>query len=130
MHRRNTLVYAIVAVTTTIATGCATLTTDSHQPISFLTPGCSSETKLECTASNKRGSWQFMPPTQMGIRRSDDPLRVTCVDAQGQRHDVSVDSEINAKIVASAVFLDLGITDAITDHHRDYPTQIIIPACN
>jgi len=32
-----------------------------------------------------------------------------------------------AKIVASAVFIDFGITDAITDKHREYPSNYVIP---
>jgi len=38
-----------------------------------------------------------------------------------------MESTIGAKIVASAVFLDLGITDAITDMHREYPASYVIP---
>jgi len=39
----------------------------------------------------------------------------------------SVTSTIGAKIVASAIFLDFGIVDAITDKHRDYPASYVIP---
>ena len=39
----------------------------------------------------------------------------------------SIPSEMGAKIVASAVFIDFGITDAITDKHRTYPTNFVIP---
>jgi hypothetical protein len=31
------------------------------------------------------------------------------------------------KMAASVVFLDLGITDAITDKHRTYQRDIVIP---
>ena len=31
--------------------------------------------------------------------------------------------------VASAIFLDLGIVDSITDKHREYPAQIVLTAC-
>jgi len=34
---------------------------------------------------------------------------------------------MGGKIIASAVFLDLGITDAITDKHRQYPASFMIP---
>ena len=39
----------------------------------------------------------------------------------------AVPSTIGAKIVASAVFLDLGIADSITDKHRKYPSSFVIP---
>jgi hypothetical protein len=32
-----------------------------------------------------------------------------------------------AEIVASAVFLEFGIVDAITDKHRKYPASYVIP---
>ena len=38
-----------------------------------------------------------------------------------------IPSTMGAKIVASAVFLDFGITDAITDKHRKYPASFVIP---
>ena len=38
-----------------------------------------------------------------------------------------IPSSMGAKIVASAVFLDLGIVDSITDKHRTYPASFVIP---
>jgi hypothetical protein len=34
---------------------------------------------------------------------------------------------MGGKIVASAVFIDFGITDAIIDKHREYPASFVIP---
>lgn len=39
----------------------------------------------------------------------------------------ALQSQMGAKIVASAVFLDLGITDAITDKHRQYAPGFVVP---
>lgn len=33
------------------------------------------------------------------------------------------------KIVASAVYLDFGITGAITGKHREYPEQVVLRLC-
>ena len=33
---------------------------------------------------------------------------------------------MGAKIAVSALFLDFGIVDAITDKHRDYPASFVI----
>ena len=41
-----------------------------------------------------------------------------------------VNSRMGGKIVASAVFLDFGIVDSITDKHREYPEQIILQICD
>jgi hypothetical protein len=66
-------------------------------------------------------------PGTASIRRSDDNLQYNCVTDEGKTAIGSIPSEIGAKIVASAVFIDFGITDAITDKHRIYPSNYVIP---
>lgn len=56
--------------------------------------------------------------------RSIDRL---CKTADGREAAGSIASEMGAKIVASAVFIDLGIVDAITDKHRLYAASYVIP---
>ena len=123
---KPTVVAVIVAVP--LLAGCASLTNDPNQQIAFKAPGCK-KGAVTCTARNKRGSWSFEVPSTVPIRRSDDALHIECEDGQGNRHAESVNSRMGGKIVASAVFLDLGITDAITDKHREYPEQIILQIC-
>ena len=108
--------------------GCATLTNDPHQNVSFKAPGCKPHT-VTCKAWNKRGTWEFGIPEVVPIRRSDDILRIECVDEQGQEHTDQVASKIGSKMAVST-FLDLGITDAITDKHREYPEQIVLQICS
>lgn len=38
-----------------------------------------------------------------------------------------IPNTMGGKIVASAVFLDFGIVDSITDKHREYPASFVIP---
>lgn len=108
--------------------GCASITNDPNQPISFKAPGCK-KGAVSCTARNKRGSWSFELPATVPIRRSDDVLHIECEDEQGERHTESVNSRMGGKIVASAVFLDFGIVDSVTDKHREYPEQIVLQIC-
>ena len=118
-----------VALLTVVAlSGCATLTNDPTQPIQFVAPGCKG-VDLGCSAENKRGSWTFDPPETVQIRRSDDVLRIRCEVPGRQDHVQSIPSRMGGKIVASAVFLDFGIVDSITDKHREYPAQIVLTAC-
>ena len=105
--------------------GCATLTNDAMQPVAFRTLGCPGS-GVQCVATNKRGQYEFTPPTSVLIRRSDDVLKVECQDASGKQHRESVASSIGMKMAMSVAFLDLGITDAITDKHRSYPQQVLI----
>ena len=110
-----------------LVAGCASLTNDPHQPVQFIAPACQS-VQVECSAQNKRGSWTFDPPETVLIRRSDDVLQIHCT-AQGREYIQSIPSRMGGKIVASAIFLDFGIVDAITDKHREYPSQIVLTAC-
>ena len=62
------------------------------------------------------------------IRRSDDALKYECVTDDGRESIGSIASKMDAaKFGASVIFIDLGITDAITDKHRDYERNIVIP---
>ena len=76
---------------------------------------------------NKRGAWEAKLPTTASIRKSDDALKYQCETADGRTAAGAIESEMGAKIVASAVFLDLGITDAITDKHRKYAASFVVP---
>ena len=61
------------------------------------------------------------------IRRSDDNLQYNCTSSNGATGVGGIPSSMGAKIVASAVFIDLGIVDSITDKHRTYPSSFVIP---
>ena len=62
------------------------------------------------------------------IRRSDDDLIYECVTTDGREVTGLVRSEMEGeKMAASVFFWDLGITDAITDKHRTYQGNVVIP---
>lgn len=104
--------------------GCATLTNDAMTPIAM---SFSDGSSGQCKLSNKRGEWNVQLPDTISVRRSDDALTYDCTTTDGRTANGKIASRIGAKIVASAVFLDLGITDAITDKHREYPESYVIP---
>lgn len=104
--------------------GCASLTNDAMTPVAASFSDGSDGT---CEFQNKRGLWNANIPATVMIRRSDDSLVYHCKTADGREASGSMPSTIGAKIVASAVFIDLGITDAITDKHREYPASYVIP---
>ena len=104
--------------------GCATIVNDPMIPMEFIPQGCE---VLECTAKNKRGSWDFSAPGTAMIRRSDDALHVTCKRSDGKTFTTTVRSEMEgAKLAGSVMFFDLGITDSITDKHRIYASQVLL----
>ena len=105
--------------------GCATIVNDANIPV---TASFSDGSEGTCEFTNKRGMWNMdMPGTAM-IRRSDDALMYRCETEDGRKASGSVESEMEgAKLGASVLFFDLGITDAITDKHRTYQGNITIP---
>ena len=106
----------LVAVFAMCTVGCATLTSDAMTPVAF---SFSDGSSGECQLTNKRGVWSAEIPAVVSIRRSDDVLKYQCETQDGREAVGSIASTIGAKIVASAVFIDLGIVDAITDKHRE-----------
>lgn len=106
--------------------GCATIVNDPMIPVAV---SFSDGSNGECTFRNKRGVWQSEVPTGgVMIRRSDDDLQYECETEDGREAVGTIRSEIEGeKIGASVLFLDLGITDAITDKHRTYQGNVVIP---
>ena len=105
--------------------GCATIVNDPTIP---LTASFSDGSEGECKFHNKRGVWELEMPGTTMIRRSDDSLIYACNTEDGREADGSIVSEFESgKFAASVIFWDFGITDAITDKHRTYQGNIVIP---
>ena len=107
-----------------LITGCASLTNDAYVPMAL---SFSDGSSGSCQLTNKRMSISAEIPGTPMVRRSDDNLQLNCKTEDGRTAMSSVPSTMGGKIVASAVFLDFGITDAITDKHREYPASFVIP---
>lgn len=114
----------IIAVAGATVVGCATLTEDAMTPIAL---SFSDGSNGKCNLMNKRGAWPTPLPAVVSVRKSDDALKYDCETEDGRKAFGSITSEMGGKIIASAVFLDLGITDAITDKHRKYANSYVIP---
>ena len=108
-----------------LLTSCATIVNDPNVPVALSFSDGSSGT---CNLTNKRGSWSGKVPGTFSIRRSDDTLRYSCTTDSGKTGAGGIASSIEgAKLGASVLFFDLGITDAITDKHRTYTASFTIP---
>jgi len=114
----------LVAMLAASTFGCATLTEDAMTPIAL---SFSDGSDGNCNLSNKRGAWPTAIPTTISVRKSDDALKYECETEDGRKAFGAIPSEMGGKIVASAVFIDFGITDAITDKHRRYPVSFVVP---
>tara|TARA_B100001245_G_C22762843_1_gene369042 strand:- start:80 stop:445 length:366 start_codon:yes stop_codon:yes gene_type:complete len=106
-------------------TSCATIVNDPNVPVAL---SFSDGSDGSCTLNNKRGQWSGKVPGTFSIRRSDDILRYNCKTESGKTGIGGIASTIEgAKLGASVLFFDLGITDAITDKHRIYTPSFTIP---
>ena len=126
MNTVKKIIHAAVFCFTFGLSGCATIVNDANIPLAF---SFSDGSEGTCTFRNKRGAWQSdIPATGVMIRRSDDALVYDCSTDDGRKATGSIRSEVEAgKLGASVLFLDLGITDAITDKHRTYQGNVVIP---
>ena len=105
-------------------TSCATIVNDAEVPVTL---SFSDGSSGSCNLSNKRAQYQVEVPGTHSVRRSDDALKYDCETSDGRKSFGSIPSTLGGKIVASAVFLDFGIVDAITDKHREYPANFVLP---
>ena len=105
--------------------GCATIVNDPMVPVTL---SFSDGSDGECFLRNKRWSGNLDMPGTIMVRRSDDRLVYDCTTSDKRVSKGSVASGLDAAILgASVLFIDLGITDAITDKHRTYPASYVIP---
>ena len=114
----------ITAMCCLVLSSCASITNDAFVPMAISFSDGSSGT---CQITNKRMSIEAPIPSAPMIRRSDDNLQLNCKTDDGRTAIASVPSSMGGKIVASAVFLDFGIVDSITDKHREYPASYVVP---
>lgn len=120
---RLTLWAAIIPMV--FVTGCASIINDPMVPI---TTSFSDGSNGKCEFQNKRGLWTSDIPSTIMVRRSDDALIYKCKTSNGRSASGFIESKIEGeKLGASVLFLDLGITDAITDKHRTYQGNIVVP---
>ena len=116
--------FIATSFTLLLLTSCASITNDAFVPMALSFSDGSSGT---CQITNKRMSIEAPIPSAPMIRRSDDNLQLNCKTDDGRTAIASVPSSMGGKIVASAVFLDFGIVDSITDKHREYPASYVVP---
>ena len=119
---RKLLIFIISSI---LISSCATIVNDPNVPVAL---SFSDGSDGSCTLTNKRGQWSGKVPGTFSIRRSDDILRYNCKTDSGKTGIGGIASSMEgAKLGASVLFFDLGITDAITDKHRTYAPSFTIP---
>ena len=105
--------------------GCASITKGTSDVVNVEIANCG-ET-VDCTASNKKGSWGFKAPGSVRIKKSDDALRITCEDGDGTVTR-SVMPQRDAMIWGNVLvggIIGAGV-DSNTDANQELPDSITL----
>lgn len=118
----------LAAALAALVIGCATLTREPNQNIGLTAPGCTEP--VQCTFTNKKGTWSAEVPGMVSVRRSDDPLRIACKMGDEQWHE-KVEGQRGGRAWGNVILGGGvgGIVDANTDAHWDYPAALTVPMC-
>ncbi len=117
--------FSLFLLSTFLLSSCATIVNDPTVPITF---SFSDGSEGTCKVYNKRINMTVSIPGTHQIRRSDDNLIFDCETDSGKKAYGNIPSEMEgAKLMGSVFFFDLGITDSITDKHRTYTPNFVIP---
>ena len=96
-----------------VLVSCASIVNDPTVPVTL---SFSDGSSGNCKLTNKRAAYDVEVPGTNMIRRSDDPLGYG-----------SIPSEMEGAKLAGSVLIDFGITDSITDKHRTYTPNFVVP---
>ena len=121
MHK---IVIAILGILFLIS-GCASITRGTKESINVETANCGKPT--QCTASNKKGTWEFTAPGSVTVKRSDEGLKIRCKD--GDEYVIrSVTPNREEMIWGNVLFGGIigGAVDANSDAHWELPETITI----
>tara|TARA_A100001015_G_scaffold260446_1_gene305150 strand:+ start:95 stop:463 length:369 start_codon:yes stop_codon:yes gene_type:complete len=114
----------IISLSALFLASCASIVNDANVPVTL---SFSDGSNGNCKLNNKRAAYSVEVPGTTMVRRSDDPLRFDCKTKSGKEAYGSIPSEIEGEKLAGSVIIDLGITDSITDKHRTYTPNFVIP---
>ena len=105
--------------------GCASITKGTSDVVNVEIANCG-ET-VDCTASNKKGSWDFKAPGSVRIKKSDDALRITCEDGDGTVSRSVMpqgDAMIWGNVLVGGI-IGAGV-DSNTDANQELPDSITL----
>ena len=116
---------------TLVLGGCASITQPTASIVMLEAQGC--EDTIWCDVANKKESLRVAVPGQVTIRKSDDPLSISCRTGEGQPLWTGTLRGTDTGLIWGNVLLPGGtigaIIDANTDAHWEYPDHLNIPAC-
>ena len=116
---------ALLLIAAAISSGCATVTKGTTQAVQVEVANCSE--RMDCEASNKKGTWTFTAPGPVTIKKSDDSLIIRCDDGDRvltRQIAPNRNPMIWGNVLVGGV-IGAG-ADAITDAHWDLPETVTL----
>lgn len=121
------IIVPAIALTCTLLTGCASITTGLHQKITVTTPPAKG---AECKLFNRKGSWSIPhTPGTVKVHRSGSALQITCRKPGYQEGRRVVNANIKAMTAGNILFggfIGAGV-DAADGAAYHYPRRVIVP---
>lgn len=104
---------------------CASITRGTNESVNVETLNCGKPT--QCTATNKKGTWEFMAPGSVTVKRSDEALKIRCKDGD-EYVTRSVTPNKDEMIWGNVIFGGIigGAVDANSDAHWELPETVLI----
>jgi hypothetical protein len=119
-------ILSILAIAMSIGMqGCATVTKGTKDTVQVQVSNCS--LPMDCTATNKKGSWPFVAPGPVKFKKSDQDLTITCND--GGEVITRMLSPTRGGMIWGNVLIGgvIGVTlDAVTDAHWNMSDTLIL----
>jgi hypothetical protein len=127
MSTMNKLAGALSLAAITLSTGCASIVSGNHQPVSVETGAVKN---ASCSLVNNKGTW-FVPntPGSVVVNRSFDEMNVTCQKTGYRTSIVKIGSSTKPMAFGNIVFggvIGAGV-DMADGAAYDYPTIIQVP---
>lgn len=126
MARKIGVIYGIFTIAlATLGTGCATITKGTTDTVQLQVSNCAEA--IPCTATNKKGAWDFEAPGPVTFDKSDEDLVITCEDGPGNL-TVRTTPTKSSMVWGNVLFGGIigGGVDASTDAHWEAVDSLTI----
>jgi len=118
----------ITLLTLLTLTGCASITSESMQPVDVSAKSAQGKnlSEVDCTLRNEKGEWDVKAPNTVSVRKAAGNLIVKCKKAGHPDGKLSAISRAGAGMYGNLIFG--GGVGALIDHNKgtayNYPSKL------
>ncbi len=122
------LLIPTILLTSLTFTGCASITSDSMQPLNVSAKSAEGKdlSTVDCTLRNEKGEWDVKAPNMVSVHKAAGNLTVRCKKAGHPDGKLTAVSRAGASMYGNILFG--GGVGALIDHNRgtayNYPSKL------